>query len=155
MLDKLRALVLCRYYSLNGSLKQQQFINHPSLLEYKREKLDQEVKMPKLLLLNETTSTTNDVKFLEKQELSNNNQNDSKLCSIKICVGNVSKYLNLNKPQKDHNLNQTSIYDDNIISHKWMCYVRADNCKNIDFYIKKVVFHLHQSYKPNDIVEIW
>jgi hypothetical protein len=153
MLDKLRALVLCRYYSLNGSLKQQQFINHPSLLEYKREKLDQEIKMPKLLLLNETSTATNsDVKFLEKQEL--NNQNESKLYQIRVCVGNVSKYLNLNKPQKEHSLNQASIYDDNIISHKWMCYVRADNCKNIDNYIKKVVFHLHQSYKPNDIVEI-
>lgn len=153
--------MLCRYYSLNGCLKQNEFKNHPSILEYKCDRLDQEEnKMPKVLLLDETTtSSSNEVKFLETQELSDQLNGGgcglSRICSIKICVGNVSKYLNLNKPQKEHNLNQTSIYDDNIVSHKWMCYVRAENCKNIDNYIKKVVFHLHQSYKPNDIVEIW
>ena len=99
MLDKLRALVLCRYYSLNGSLKQQQFINHPSLLEYKREKLDQGIKMPKLLLLNETsTAANNDVKFLEKQELNNLNNFNNK--EIKKPVFNISPDLLLEMKNK-------------------------------------------------------
>jgi hypothetical protein len=127
-------------------LQQNQFINHPSLLEFKRETLEKyDFTMPKLLL---------DTQIESNLEAKLENANNSKLFTIKICIGNVSKYLNLNKPQNEHNLNQTSIYDDNLISHKWMVYVRSSNCKNFDLYIKKVVFHLHQSYKPNDIVEI-
>ena len=140
---------------MNGCLKTNQFINHPALLELKRETLDKyDETMQRLLVLDDQTLKS---EILEKQELIENNDcvNYSKLFTINICVGNVSKYLNLNMPQKDHNLNQTSIYDDNLISHKWMVYVRSLNCKNFDNYIKKVVFHLHQSYRPNDIVEIW
>jgi len=85
-------------------------------------------------------------------------------------VGNVSKYLNIknkintniehiSEPQSaeistTENETEPSQYNQDLITHKWMIYIRSDNCKRLESYIKKVVFYLHSSFKPYDVVEV-
>jgi len=65
--------------------------------------------------------------------------------SKKLIVGNVSKYL-LADARKENDQS----------THKWMVYVRTDsgNDKEIEKYVKCVLFFLHPSYIPNDIVTV-
>lgn len=59
----------------------------------------------------------------------------------RIIVGNISKWM-------------PSDNDDDKSTHKWMVYVRGPkDTPNVSHIIDKVVFYLHPSYKPNDIVE--
>ncbi|CAN0302173.1 unnamed protein product [Lampetra planeri] len=61
-----------------------------------------------------------------------------------IVVGNVSKYI---APEKREENDQST--------HKWMIYVRGSRREpRIDYFVKKVWFFLHPSYKPNDLVEV-
>ncbi len=83
---------------------------------------------------------------------------------LKVSVGNVSKYINnRNANEKAPESpaatdvsadNEPSQYNQDLITHKWMIYIRSANCKRLDNYIKKVVFYLHSSYKPYDVVEV-
>lgn len=60
-----------------------------------------------------------------------------------IVVGNISKWAPSESP------------DDNS-THKWMVYVRGPKeYPDVSHIIEKVVFFLHPSYKPNDVIEIW
>lgn len=60
----------------------------------------------------------------------------------RIVVGNISKYM----PAKNKEDNST---------HKWMMYVRGPKeTPNVSHFIKKVVFYLHPSYKPCDVIEL-
>ena len=143
-----------------------------------------------LKLLNENDLEQKDLsenesieKFILKEDLSQSDYLSqlSKQFNVKICVGNVSKYLNnANSKQQEspscgagsllsQKLNQTlmmnedevtkasiesSQYNQDLITHKWMIYIRSPNCHKLENYIKKVVFFLHFSYKPYDMVEI-
>lgn len=58
----------------------------------------------------------------------------------RIVVGNVSKWV-------------PSLEDST--THKWMMYVRGDkDSADISHIIERVIFYLHPSYKPHDVVEI-
>lgn len=60
----------------------------------------------------------------------------------RVVVGNISKYM----PAKNKEDNST---------HKWMVYVRgAKEAPNVSHFIKKVVFYLHPSYRPCDVIEL-
>ena len=62
----------------------------------------------------------------------------------RIIVGNVSKYIPVD--QREENDQPT---------HKWMVYVRGPaDSPRIDHFVKKVIFLLHPSYRPNDLVEV-
>ncbi|KAK9874989.1 hypothetical protein WA026_005804 [Henosepilachna vigintioctopunctata] len=59
----------------------------------------------------------------------------------KIIVGNISKWMNS--------------YEEDNLTHKWMMYVRGPKENpDVSHFIDKVVFHLHPSYKPHDVVEV-
>lgn len=57
-----------------------------------------------------------------------------------IVVGNTSQYMH---EQSNSN-----------ITHKWMCYVKTKSSVGVERMVKKVRFHLDQSYKPNDVVDV-
>ena len=218
MLDKLRVCIICNYYSQNGRLNPNEYMNHPEICSLKCEHLDTVISdvlahsQPNNVSSNlERQSSTNNVatsnyikllndendqeqndlsenesieKFMLKEDLSQNDYLSqlSKQFNIKICVGNVSKYLNKtnNKQSQEVStsgagslLNQksnqnllmneddvtkasieSSQYNQELITHKWMIYIRSPNCHKLENYIKKVVFYLHFSYKPYDMIEI-
>lgn len=65
-----------------------------------------------------------------------------KKTKYRVVVGNISKYM----PAKNKEDNST---------HKWMMYVRGSKEEpNVSHFIKKVVFYLHPSYRPCDVIEI-
>nr|ACE75207.1 YEATS domain-containing protein [Glyptapanteles flavicoxis] len=59
-----------------------------------------------------------------------------------IVIGNISTPI----PPMDRN--------DDKYTHKWQVYVREKDNDKISEYISKVVFQLHPSYKPNDVIEV-
>lgn len=60
----------------------------------------------------------------------------------RIIVGNISKWI----PSDNTEDNST---------HKWMVYIRGPPERpRIDDFIKKIVFHLHPSYQPHDVIDI-
>ena len=95
----------------------------------------------------EETSPTQEKSISEINELSNNKDvNESRFYnSKKLIVGNVSKYL-LADARKENDRS----------THKWMVYVRTESGddKEIEKYVKSVLFFLHPSYIPNDIVTV-
>ncbi|KAL3276558.1 hypothetical protein HHI36_011932 [Cryptolaemus montrouzieri] len=59
----------------------------------------------------------------------------------RIIVGNISKWM--------------PSYEDDNLTHKWMMYVRGPkDSPDVSHFIDKVVFFLHPSYKPHDVVEV-
>lgn len=65
-----------------------------------------------------------------------------KKTKFRVVVGNISKYM----PAKNKEDNST---------HKWMIYVRGSKeSPNVSHFIKKVVFYLHPSYRPCDVIEL-
>ncbi|KAG8039473.1 hypothetical protein G9C98_008116 [Cotesia typhae] len=59
-----------------------------------------------------------------------------------IVIGNISTPI----PPMDRN--------DDKYTHKWQVYVREKDNDKISEYISKVIFQLHPSYKPNDVIEV-
>lgn len=58
-----------------------------------------------------------------------------------VIVGNISKWMPSSEEEK--------------LTHKWMVYVRGPKENpDVSHFIDKVIFHLHPSYKPDDIVEV-
>lgn len=157
MLDKLRVCIVCNFYSSNGRIPLNDYINHPAVANLKCEHLDAAIEHSKSLsnfgrqnfnsLLNSGKDEPNDADRLNQL----NQQFD-----VKIWVGNVSKYLNnkQNEANTSHECIESSQYNQDLITHKWMIYIRSPNCLKLDNYIKKVIFYLHPSYKPYDMVEI-
>ena len=65
-----------------------------------------------------------------------------------IVVGNTSKYIG-NEAERDIKPQSQNL------THKWLVYVQPKETKQpIDRFVKKVRFHLHHSYRPNDIVDV-
>ena len=86
-------------------------------------------------------------------------QSNYKQFDINLSVGNVSKYLKSvstinDNIQQDETSLESSQYNQDLITHKWMMYLRSSNCPKLENYIKKVIFYLHSSYKPYDVVEV-
>lgn len=72
-----------------------------------------------------------------------NTQNSLKRKKTKhtILIGNISKWM-------------PSLENDNT-THKWMVYVRGPKeAPDLSHLIEKVVFYLHPSYRPHDVVEV-
>lgn len=64
-----------------------------------------------------------------------------KKTKYRVVVGNISKWM----PSSE----------DDILTHKWMVYVRGPKDKpDVSHFIDKVVYYLHPSYKPHDVVEV-
>lgn len=60
----------------------------------------------------------------------------------RIVVGNISKWMPSESPEDNS-------------THKWMIYIRGTkDAPRVSHFIQKVVFYLHPSYKPNDVIEI-
>jgi transcription initiation factor IIF auxiliary subunit len=193
MLDKLRVCVICNYYSLNGKLNLNEYIDHPVISSLKCEHLEMAIQQG----LSEKMSMVNEV--LAKQQTNRSNSIDSsvqlhnlKRCedeessmnklhqlerqiimenyqqfNVKLFVGNVSKSLNTSTSnaasrteqilllnEQGETVIESSQYNQELITHKWMIYIRSPNCAKLSNYIRKVIFYLHFSYKPYDVVEV-
>ena len=150
MLDKLRVCIVCNFYSSNGQIALHDYINHPAISNLKCEHLEAAIDHCKYLSQSAITNNNTDTNE-EIRSSSNKQQFD-----LKICVGNVSKYIKNtnNDSQSSQDNYEPSQYNQELITHKWMIYIRSPNCPKLDNYIKKVIFYLHQSYKPYDVVEV-
>lgn len=60
-----------------------------------------------------------------------------------IVCGNISKYIG--------NGNEDS---DSLLSHKWMVFIKTREGFPVEEIVEKARFHLHSSYRPNDIVDV-
>ncbi|XP_014098362.1 uncharacterized protein D12 [Bactrocera oleae] len=68
-----------------------------------------------------------------------------------VVIGNTSTYIGGEVDARS----ELKITVGNILTHKWLVYVQSKDPKiNLESFIKKVRFHLHTSYRPNDIVDI-
>jgi hypothetical protein len=171
MLDKLRVCIICSYYSQSGRLTQAEYINHPAIKALKCEHLDMAIAHAKSIesenvalgnkdsngffnssSLNESTNqTTTTIESMNSSDINSVQMSYTQQYEVKICVGNVSKYI----------VGESSSSTEALLSqglkpptHKWMVYIRSPQCARLEAYIKKVIYFLHSSYKPNDIVEI-
>lgn len=82
--------------------------------------------------------STSEININESYDMIRNRKQVKK----RIIVGNISKFM----PAENK---------DDSTTHKWMMYVRAQkDCEDISTFVEKVVFYLHPSYKPNDIIEL-
>ncbi len=176
LLDKLRVCIICKFYSLNGQLNLDEYKNHPAIRQLKCEHLEAAINHYGAKKAN-TNQTSIHAASAEQDEfkLPPGSSNAltaeaqpntfgqapqlNKQFDIKISVGNVSKYLKnetsvASTNPNDMSQNDQSQYNQDLITHKWMIYIRSANCARIESYIKKVIFYLHSSYKPYDIVEV-
>ncbi|RNA11702.1 YEATS domain-containing 2 isoform X1, partial [Brachionus plicatilis] len=131
MLDKLRVCIVCNFYSSNGQIALNDYINHPAVASLRCEHLEAAITHSKSLYEPGTKNESNEAH--EDSNRSSHHQFDSK-----ICVGNVSKYLNNKKidSQLLQNDVESSQYNQDLITHKWMIYIRSPNCPKLDNYIK-------------------
>ncbi|XP_018798949.1 PREDICTED: uncharacterized protein LOC108975116 isoform X1 [Bactrocera latifrons] len=68
-----------------------------------------------------------------------------------VVIGNTSTYIGGEVDARA----EVKISSENMLTHKWLVYVQSKDAKiNLESFIKKVRFHLHPSYRPNDIVDI-
>lgn len=59
----------------------------------------------------------------------------------RLLIGNISKWM----PSSE----------DDALTHKWLVYVRGPkDAPDVSHFVEKVVFYLHPSYKPHDVVEV-
>ncbi|XP_019875254.2 YEATS domain-containing protein 2 [Aethina tumida] len=81
------------------------------------------------------------VSLLPKIVPNSTNVRNRKKVKQRIIIGNISKY--------------THSREDNDLTHKWMIFVRGPKEKpDVSSFIQRVVFYLHPSYKPYDVVEV-
>jgi hypothetical protein len=149
--------IICKFYSLDGQISIDDYKNHPTIRQLRCEHLE-------MAASNQNTvkdiSLENGIK--DESDLSNDSnekfQVNYKQFILNLSVGNVSKYLKSSSAQisseQDENGIESSQYNQDLITHKWMIYIRSANCPKLESYIKKVVFYLHSSYKPYDVVEV-
>jgi hypothetical protein len=100
--------------------------------ESKKIKLDLEVSQSPETITNEV---------LDKNEANLDFIRNRKKTKYRIVVGNISKWM----PSSE----------EDILTHKWMVYVRGPKeAPDVSHFIDKVVYYLHPSYKPHDVVEV-
>lgn len=70
-----------------------------------------------------------------------------------ILYGNISYRLE-RPPSKNQTLSSRSLQDDNQDWFRWTVYIRGIENEDLSYFIKKVVFHLHESYtEPVRVIE--
>ncbi|XP_056630105.1 uncharacterized protein LOC130440794 [Diorhabda sublineata] len=90
-----------------------------------------EVKKPKLDIKSEVPNPQASDQIILKNR---------KKTRHRLIIGNVSKWV----PSLEDNT-----------THKWMMYVRGEKDNpDISHIVDKVIFHLHPSYKPHDVIEV-
>lgn len=62
---------------------------------------------------------------------------------FQIPKGNVSKYIG----DEEAGLSTS-------VTHKWVIYVAAKTAVPVERIVSRARFFLHESYKPNDVVEV-
>ncbi|XP_017471132.1 PREDICTED: uncharacterized protein LOC108362602 isoform X2 [Rhagoletis zephyria] len=88
-------------------------------------------------------------KFIKKTRALNASRLNNKRKQI-IAIGNTSTYIGAESGGVDKKKPEAAD-----LTHKWIVYVQSkDTTIPIESFIKKVRFHLHPSYRPNDIVDI-
>ena len=144
---------------MNGQLNLEDYKNHPTVRQLKCEHL--EAALTHYQHKSATSQQTDEFRTPTNEtiEQSTSGPTLNKQFNIKISVGNVSKYLRHDSSGANVNREaslqaESSQYNQDLITHKWMIYIRSPNCLRLDNYIKKVIFYLHSSYKPYDIVEV-
>ncbi|RZC38888.1 YEATS domain-containing protein 2 [Asbolus verrucosus] len=121
--------------NLNSSHKAPEVISN--LPESKRIKLDLEISQPSEKITSYDTPNSS----IQPQETNLEFIRNRKKTKYRIVVGNISKWM----PSSE----------DDILTHKWMVYVRGPKEKpDVSHFIEKVIFYLHPSYKPHDVVEV-
>lgn len=150
---------MCKFYSLDGNLAAEEYKNHPIVRQLKCEHLELAAANVNTI----TSATTNELNIKEESKTEQDDSNDSnekfqsnyKQFNVSLSVGNVSKYLKASTGQTmSEDSIESSQYNQDLITHKWMIYIRSSNCPKLESYIKKVIFYLHSSYKPYDVVEV-
>lgn len=163
-LDKLRVCIICKFYSQNGHSSLEEYKNHPAIRHLQHEHIEAALNHYKHVVKGEelrphsSVRTDTPISELNSEQFNSIQFLQNKQFQMKISVGNVSKYLKSerseNKSPEVVDEGEASQYNQDLITHKWMIYIRSANCKRLDSYIKKVIFYLHSSYKPYDIVEV-
>ncbi|KAB0789989.1 hypothetical protein PPYR_15735 [Photinus pyralis] len=91
--------------------------------------------------INAPTSKSDSILPISPKEEYDTTRNRKKE-KYRIVVGNISKWM-------------PSGSEEDKSTHKWMVYVRGSKEKpDISHFVEKVVFYLHPSYAPNDVVEM-
>ena len=155
--------IICKFYSSEGKLNVDEYKNHPIVRQLDYEQIEavfaKDPQQKDMTSNDDSASRSRSLITTDSQtpgSISLNSQLPNlDLSDVRINVGNVSKYLKSAAsgdccPEKI----EASQYDQDLITHKWMVYIRSPNCKNLENYIKKVIFYLHPSYKPYDIVQV-
>lgn len=60
-----------------------------------------------------------------------------------IILGNISKYIGEEEADLATN-----------VTHKWLIYVSTKTSAPVDQIVSRARFFLHESYKPNDVIEV-
>lgn len=82
-----------------------------------------------------------EIKYATKLEICDSIRNRKKT-KYRVVIGNISKWVPSESPEDNS-------------THKWMIYVRGTkDSPSVSHFIQKVVFYLHPSYKPNDVIEL-
>lgn len=102
------------------------------------------LKQPEVVCEAATVEQTIEPKV--KQDIEETEECDTvrnrKKTKHRIVVGNISKWMPSESPEDNS-------------THKWMIYIRGTkDSPRVSHFIQKVVFYLHPSYKPNDVIEI-
>ncbi|CAG9858380.1 unnamed protein product [Phyllotreta striolata] len=96
-----------------------------------------EIKKPKLEVKTEAPAPAAPAAIkISDQSIAKNR----KKTRHRLIVGNISKWV----PSSE-----------DTTTHKWMMYVRGDkDSADVSHIIEKVIFYLHPSYRPHDVVEV-
>lgn len=90
----------------------------------------------------EETASEADVKDVKKVEQEYDSSRNRRKVVRTVIIGNISKWM-------------PSESEEDKSTHKWMVYVRGPKENpNVTGFISKIIFYLHPSYQPNDVVEI-
>ncbi|XP_017121225.1 uncharacterized protein LOC108142054 [Drosophila elegans] len=113
--------------------------------DHSKDRQEQEPPPPISIKLEDEQPCTSRQAYEKQLELNASRLNNKN--KFNFVVGNTSKYIGEGSREKS-NGEQALIY-------KWLVYVQGKGLPQpLGYYIKKVRFHLHHSYRPNDIVDV-
>ncbi|EDV59370.1 YEATS domain-containing protein 2 [Drosophila erecta] len=126
--------------------RQQKIKEQGIVTDHSKDTKDQPVQEPPISVKLEDEQPCTSRQAHEKQlELNASRLNNKN--KFNFVVGNTSKYIGDGSRE-----NATG---GQALTYKWLVYVQGkDLPEPLEKYIKKVRFHLHPSYRPNDIVDV-
>ncbi|KAH8410633.1 hypothetical protein KR009_007726 [Drosophila setifemur] len=126
--------------------RQQKIREEGIVTDHSKEKQDQpDQESPVSLTLEDDQPCTSRQAHERQLELNASRLNNKN--KFIFVVGNTSKYIGLDS-REDYMDGQALVY-------KWLVYVQGkDLPQPLESYVKKLRFHLHHSYRPNDIVDV-